>query len=68
MYSSSGAVAVGNAAFGPGTGAIVRSAVDCRGNEMALSFCRFSLPDNRRHSSDAGIRCHPGEAIFLLCS
>ena len=61
VYSSIGAVAV-IGLFGQGAGAIVQDFVSCEGNEMNLTSCRSDLSDFHSRSSDAGIRCHPGEA------
>ena len=55
-----GAAPLTNAAFGPGTGAIVLDNTNCRGNETSLTSCPYSTPNGNTHSQDAGVRCNPG--------
>ena len=58
-----GAVGLGNAAFGEGTGAIVLGRVTCRGDEVSLTSCQHYTPYYySSHSQDAGVRCQRGSA------
>lgn len=53
--------AVGNAAFGQGTGQIWLDDVQCKGDELSISDCTHSGwgAHNCYHRDDAGIVCRP---------
>lgn len=58
---STGAIARGQAFFGPGTGSIVLDNVACTGSEPTLLTCR-SNPigiNNCDHNEDVGVTCLP---------
>uniref|UniRef100_A0A7N6BIC5 SRCR domain-containing protein n=1 Tax=Anabas testudineus TaxID=64144 RepID=A0A7N6BIC5_ANATE len=58
-----------SAHFGPGTGRIWLSGVDCSGSEISLSECKHSGfgNNNCEHSQDAGVLCS-GEIICCNCN
>lgn len=43
--------------FGPGTGNILLSGLECQGNESNLLECPLSQKIRCEHSSDAGVEC-----------
>ena len=56
------AVAVGGAAFGPGTGRILMQSAQCNGSETNLLQCRYSTPGFFSfrcsfHDNDASVVC-----------
>lgn len=58
LSTTAGAVALGNAFYGPGTGDIYLSNLACRGNESNLIECPGLGPDTFCfHFEDAGVRC-----------
>lgn len=65
-----GAVAFGNAAFGPGSGLIYFDDVGCIGNEQTVFDCSNSGVGNNDcdHSEDAGVRCLPSKSARCLLS
>ena len=54
-----GAVAAAKAHFGPGTGPIVLSNVECEGSEQRLEFCPHGGLGTHTcdHEEDAGVIC-----------
>ena len=54
---------IGNAYFGPGTGAINMDNVFCTGTENALTDCSYSATHNCVHGEDASVVCiqRPGK-------
>ena len=62
VHQCVGAIAFDRAAFGQGSGPVVRTFVSCRGYEESLTSCLFfGYPDVfRNHSEDVGVRCKPG--------
>ena len=56
-FSTMGAVALGSATFGQGTGPIVLDDVGCTGTENRLVQCAAITQHNCAHSEDAGVRC-----------
>ena len=60
-HFSVGAVARGNAFFGPGTGSIYLDNVQCSGSELTLLSCPSNPigTHNCGHSEDAGVECRP---------
>lgn len=54
-----GAIAVGNAAYRPGTGSIFLDNLACSGSETYLKDCRHSGTGNHNcgHTEDAGVVC-----------
>ena len=64
------AVAVGDAAYGPGEGRILLRTVICNGSESALLSCPYSTPSPfsffcRSHNRDASVVCQ-GKLLFIL--
>ena len=61
------ASAIGNAYFGPGTGAINMDNVFCFGTESQLTDCIYSATHNCGHGEDASVVCiqTPGNYIIM---
>ena len=61
-YDVSGAVALGSARYGQGTGQIWLDDVGCTGTEARLSDCghRGIGIENCGHGEDASVICQPG--------
>ena len=59
VMETAGALAIGRASFGQGTGPIILDDVNCRGSELRLDHCPANPigVHNCVHSSDAGVRC-----------
>lgn len=56
----SGAVARSSAAYGPGTGSVLLSTLQCAGNETSLINCSgagFLTTPPCQHTRDAGVVC-----------
>ena len=62
---SVGASALGNAAFGQGTGPIIRDDFLCQGSEETLDNCSFIVRHNCQHTEDAGVRCMQGMLYII---
>lgn len=59
--NSAGAVALGLAAFGQGSGPIVMDNVQCLGTEERLVDCPHATSHNCNHLEDASVRCSISE-------
>ena len=57
LWAATGAVAVGFADFGPGTGPILVSNVQCNGSESRLVDCSYAPRRSCEHFDDAGVIC-----------
>lgn len=68
QISTTGALAFGNAFYGPGTGNIYLSNLVCRGNESNLIDCLGLGPGSFcSHREDASVRCRaPGRTCLPL--
>ena len=70
-FSTAGATAFSNAAFGRGSGPILLDDVNCVGTESRLANCPADAigDHNCVHNEDAGVRCMPGmlQASFWRC-
>ena len=53
----SGAIALGGAAFGAGSGQIFLNGIDCNGTEMELLECDFVSENECSHNEVAGVIC-----------
>ncbi|KAK3087601.1 hypothetical protein FSP39_008130 [Pinctada imbricata] len=64
-YSTDGAVALRNAAYGQGTGTILFDDVVCIGTESNLGQCKYNGLglSNCDHSEDAGVRCNAAGTV-----
>ncbi|KAK3599036.1 hypothetical protein CHS0354_012521 [Potamilus streckersoni] len=58
MLIFSGAIALGDAHFGQGSGSILIEDVDCQGTESSLAECFYLKPSTCHHSEDVGVRCN----------
>ena len=60
--------ALTQAHFGEGTGRIWLDSVQCIGNETMLRECTAGSEgvSSCTHARDAGVRCPPGMAIYML--
>ncbi|KAK3599034.1 hypothetical protein CHS0354_012518 [Potamilus streckersoni] len=56
----SGAIALGNARYGQGSGPILIDDVDCHGTESSLATCSYTRINNCHHSEDVGVQCNTG--------
>ena len=52
-----GAVPIGSAYFGPGTGPINMDDVSCSGTESMLTSCNYNPNHNCGHHEDASVIC-----------
>ena len=64
------AVALRNAAFGPGRGTIILDHVECNGVEESLAECqhRGFINSDCHHRDDAGVRCLSKFDMFTICT
>ena len=58
-YPSEGAVAIGGAYYGEGSGPVVLRRMECKGTEGTIDNCSFEGPfhTNCGHSQDASVNC-----------
>ncbi|KAL3854706.1 hypothetical protein ACJMK2_013964, partial [Sinanodonta woodiana] len=62
---TSGAIALGNAHFGQGSGPIHIDDVGCQGSEPTLAACMYANISDCTHAEDVGVQCNAADTTIV---